>query len=64
MMGDNRDHSLDSRVSGPVDKKYLLGKVMFVLFSWMDGLSIGAESGKRFGCEDRTLQKMATILVI
>lgn len=39
MMGDNRDHSLDSRVFGPVDQKYLLGKVMFVLFSW-DGWSV------------------------
>lgn len=34
MMGDNRDLSLDSRFFGPVDKKYLLGKVMFLLLSW------------------------------
>ena len=34
MMGDNRDHSLDSRYFGPVEEKYLLGRVMYILFSW------------------------------
>lgn len=34
MMGDNRDNSLDSRYFGPVEEKFLLGRVMFILLSW------------------------------
>lgn len=34
MMGDNRDLSLDSRFFGPVEEKYLMGKVVAILFSW------------------------------
>jgi signal peptidase I len=33
MMGDNRDNSFDSRFWGPLHKKYLLGKPLFVFFS-------------------------------
>ena len=29
LMGDNRSNSLDSRVFGPVDKKYIIGRVWF-----------------------------------
>ncbi len=34
MMGDNRDNSADSRAWGPVDKKLVSGKAMFIYFSW------------------------------
>ena len=34
MMGDNRDMSLDSRYFGPVEEKYLLGRVICILLSW------------------------------
>lgn len=33
MMGDNRDDSFDSRFWGPLHKKYLLGKPLFIFFS-------------------------------
>ena len=34
MMGDNRDNSADSRVWGPLDVDLVLGKAMFIYFSW------------------------------
>lgn len=32
VMGDNRTNSLDSRMIGPIDKKYIKGKTSFVIF--------------------------------
>ncbi|HEU4363837.1 MAG TPA: signal peptidase I [Candidatus Krumholzibacteria bacterium] len=34
MMGDNRDNSADSRAWGPLDKRLITGKAMFIYFSW------------------------------
>ena len=34
MMGDNRDNSSDSRAWGSLDKKLVMGKAMFIYFSW------------------------------
>ena len=34
VMGDNRDHSRDSRVFGPVPRGHLMGRAMFIWWSW------------------------------
>lgn len=47
MMGDNRDHSADSRSDmGPVKKEYLVGRAEFTTFSFYD-----CDQGKEVTCK-------------
>ncbi len=39
-MGDNRDNSMDSRFWGPLHKKYLKGKPLFIYFSFDPGREV------------------------
>ena len=52
LMGDNRNHSTDSRFFGCVDEQYVLGKALLILLPGSNvdtGWSGGAREMSRFG---------------
>ncbi|MEY4504458.1 MAG: hypothetical protein RL154_752 [Pseudomonadota bacterium] len=54
MMGDNRDHSQDSRYFGPVEYRSIVGQPWFVYFSWDDDYRVRWE---RIGKTVNTLER-------
>lgn len=55
MMGDNRDHSQDSRWFGPVEYKAIVGQPWFVYFSWDESYLVRWD---RIGKSVETIERM------